>query len=150
MVCPTQYPCEGAVPNASEIIPDEVARTQVFAKYASPYIPPEERDIAIYPPAYRCKNSEGVELVVHAISFSVPYSQVTKAVDRRKISDFDKIYLRYGDNNGMYVKPYDMHDEHLARFEVRHSYLARTTNRYGWDSLRHYEILAEGAVPFFC
>jgi hypothetical protein len=33
--------------------------------------------------------------------------------------------------------------------EYRQSYFAMTTKKGGWDCLRHYEILANGAVPFF-
>jgi hypothetical protein len=42
-----------------------------------------------------------------------------------------------------------LHDEWLLRALYERSLFAFTHNRGGWDSFRHYEILAAGAVPYF-
>ena len=33
--------------------------------------------------------------------------------------------------------------------EYRQSYFAKTTKKSGWDCMRHYEILANGCIPYF-
>jgi hypothetical protein len=44
---------------------------------------------------------------------------------------------------------YGMDDEVKYHQDYRDSYFAVTMKKAGWDCLRHYEILADGCVPYF-
>jgi len=77
----------------------------------------------------------------HAIQFSIPGSKVIRDIPQ-KTRDFaiaipgdSKTYIY--DNERDYYKGYQC------------SYYAVTSKKAGWDCMRHYEILANGCIPYF-
>jgi len=79
--------------------------------------------------------------MIHPISFSIPSEKIiTGPVIKTKImSD-----LIPGD-----MRTYVYNTETEYYDEYRRSYFAVTTKKAGWDCLRHYEILANGCIPYF-
>ena len=47
------------------------------------------------------------------------------------------------------LKTYIYHTEKEYYLEYQTSYFAMTTKKAGWDCMRHYEILANGCLPYF-
>ncbi len=78
---------------------------------------------------------------VYPIGFSIPESKIVDAIPE-KTSDFAFIIPGRLDT---YI--YDSESEYYRGYQK--SYFAVTCKRGGWDCLRHYEILANGCIPYF-
>lgn len=76
-----------------------------------------------------------------SINFSIPKEKICKT-DILKIKLLSDIIP--GDSSS-YI--YNKEDEYYN--EYKRSYFAITKLKAGWDCLRHYEILANGCVPYF-
>ena len=79
------------------------------------------------------------------ITFSIPEEKI--------YNDYDKGYIKKekvlsslipGD-----LKTYIYNTEKEYYHEYRISYFAITVKKSGWDCLRHYEIIANGCIPYF-
>lgn len=78
---------------------------------------------------------------VYPISFSIPESKIIDAVpDKTKKYG----YITPGD-----FKTYVFSDEASYYKDYRSAVFGRTCKKVGWDCLRHYEILANGCIPWF-
>lgn len=75
------------------------------------------------------------------IQFSIPECKVVQKIPEK---DKDFAFLIPG-NEKTYI--YDSEKEYYKDYQ--RSYFAVTRERGGWDSLRHYEILANGCIPYF-
>lgn len=77
------------------------------------------------------------------ISYSIPSSLVISSVMEK-----DRFFapLIPGDRS-TYI--YSVDDETKYHHDYRRSYFGHTKKKAAWDSLRHYEILANGCVPYF-
>lgn len=75
------------------------------------------------------------------ISFSIPESKIVQAIPEK---DLDFAPLIPGDLT-TYI--YDEEDAYYKDYQ--RSYFAITHRRAGWDCMRHYEILANGCIPYF-
>ncbi len=82
--------------------------------------------------------------MLHPITFSIPED---------KLCAFENVYtcktkilsnLIPGD-----TRTYIYHTEEDYYNEYKKSYFAITTKKGGWDCMRHYEILANGCIPYF-
>jgi hypothetical protein len=78
---------------------------------------------------------------VYPISFSIPESKLVSSVP---VKEKEFGYLRPGD-----FTTYIFNDETTYRGDYQTSVFGRTQKKAGWDCLRHYEILANGCVPWF-
>lgn len=78
---------------------------------------------------------------VYPISFSIPES---KLVDSVPIKTKRLAHIVPGD-----LSTYVFQDEASYRHDYQTSVFGKTCKKAGWDCLRHYEILANGAVPWF-
>jgi hypothetical protein len=79
--------------------------------------------------------------MLHPISFSIP---------REKICDIDIVKTKILSNlipgdNSTYI--YNTEQDYYN--EYKKSYFAITKKKGGWDCMRHYEILANGCIPYF-
>jgi hypothetical protein len=79
--------------------------------------------------------------MLHPISFSIPHE---------KICDVDSVKTKILSNlipgdNSTYI--YDTEEDYYN--EYKKSYFAITKKKGGWDCMRHYEILANGCIPYF-
>lgn len=74
---------------------------------------------------------------LHPISFSIPSELIVNSVPSKScvVSKQDEVYTF--DSETEYYKSY------------AHAYYGLTCKKGGWDCLRHYEILANGCIPFF-
>jgi hypothetical protein len=79
--------------------------------------------------------------MLHPITFSIPQEKIINEIPvKTKILS----NLIPGD-----ISTYIYHTEEDYYNEYRKSYFAITTKKGGWDCLRHYEILANGCLPYF-
>jgi hypothetical protein len=77
----------------------------------------------------------------YPISFSIPEKKIVKDIPI-KTRDFAHIIPG---NISTYI--YSNEDDYYKGYQS--SYFAVTTKKGGWDCLRHYEILANGCIPYF-
>lgn len=75
------------------------------------------------------------------IQFSIPEMKIVKEVARKK-RDF--AFIIPGDLN-----TYIYNSEPRYYQDYQRSYFAITRAKGGWDCMRHYEILANGCIPYF-
>lgn len=83
------------------------------------------------------------------LSLSLPSTQEFVAVRANKTcakKNYDFAPLIPG-RQSTYNYGYDQEEEYYHQYAD--SYFGITTKKAGWDCLRHYEILASGAIPFF-
>lgn len=78
---------------------------------------------------------------VYPISFSIPEEKIVKEVpDKTK---------QFADIIPGNVSTYRFNDEESYYEDYRKSMFGYTWKKGGWDCLRHYEILANGCIPWF-
>lgn len=80
-------------------------------------------------------------LGVSPIGFSIPEEHVLKAVPEKTKTFSDTVVS--------FCKNYQFDNEQEYYKEYQRSCFARTCKKAGYDCLRHYEILANGAIPVF-
>jgi hypothetical protein len=77
----------------------------------------------------------------HPIQFSIPESKIVQKIP---VKDLDFAPLIPGQLD-TYI--YERESEYYKDYQ--RSYYAVTCKKAGWDCLRHYEILANGCIPYF-
>ncbi len=82
-----------------------------------------------------------LETMLHPITFSIPEGKIAKEY-RPKTKILSSLIPGQ-------TSTYIYRTETAYYEEYGHSYFAMTTKKGGWDCLRHYEILANGAIPYF-
>lgn len=75
------------------------------------------------------------------IGFSIPECKIVQRIPEK---DQDFAYVIPGQLD-TYI--FDTEEEYYQDYQ--HSYFAVTKKKGGWDCLRHYEILANGCIPYF-
>lgn len=78
---------------------------------------------------------------LHPINFGIPLSKIVEKVSE-KTQDWGTVIPGKMDT-------YIFFDEKSYYEDYQKSYFALTHKKGGWDCLRHYEILANGCVPYF-
>lgn len=78
---------------------------------------------------------------VYPISFSIPEEKVVSSIPQKEL---DFAPLIPGD-----LSTYIYNDEETYRQDYQRSYFAFTRTKGGADCMRHYEILANGCIPYF-
>jgi len=80
--------------------------------------------------------------MIFPITFSIPEAKIIEVISRRK-----KKFL----SNLIPGKPetYIYNTEQKYNNEYQQSFFAVTMKKAGWDCLRHYEIIANGCIPYF-
>ena len=82
-----------------------------------------------------------VQAIPFPIQFSIPESKVVKTIPKK---DTDFAFIIPGKaETYIYDNEADYYDGY------KRAYFAITTQKYGWDCMRHYEILANGCIPYF-
>lgn len=82
--------------------------------------------------------------MVHPISFSIPEEKI---VDPKQVLP-NKTQLFANIVPGK-LSTYVYNNEKEYYMDYQNSYFAWTKKKAGWDCLRHYEILANGCIPWF-
>ena len=79
--------------------------------------------------------------MLHPITFSIPKEKICKNynVKTKILSNL------IPGNTSTYI--YNNEEEYYNEYKT--SYFAITTKKAGWDCMRHYEILANGCIPYF-
>lgn len=75
------------------------------------------------------------------IQFSIPETKIVKEIPQK---DRDFATIIPGQQ-----KTYIYTDEAIYYHDYQRSYFAVTKEKGGWDCMRHYEILANGCIPYF-
>jgi len=79
--------------------------------------------------------------MIHPITFSIPENKIVKSISNKTkvLSNLipGRIETYIYDNETDYYNQY------------KESLFAITTKKAGWDCMRHYEILANGCIPYF-
>jgi len=75
------------------------------------------------------------------ITFSIPEEKIVKSFPKKT-----KLFSNLIPGN---LKTYIYHTEKDYYAEYQSSYFAMTTKKAGWDCMRHYEIIANGCLPYF-
>src|SRR5437870_10123235 len=78
------------------------------------------------------------------IQFSIPDCKIVSSVPE-KIRDF----ASYVPNDWRYIGEYVYEEEEAYYQGYKDAYYAVTKKKGGWDCMRHYEILANGCIPYF-
>jgi hypothetical protein len=79
--------------------------------------------------------------MLHPITFSIPEEKIVNYIkEKTKLLSS----LIPGD-----ISTYIYNTEEDYYKEYKQSYFATTTKKGGWDCMRHYEILANGCIPYF-
>jgi hypothetical protein len=123
------------------------------------YVPAAERPAHKFGPPVRCSsssngsNSSRRVITIYPISYAIPADNFVRTarggVTRAKLWDFAPMLpVRWPGQPGLWY-PLQTDDEWLGMLLHERSFYAFTHKRGGWDCLRHYEILAGGAVPYF-
>lgn len=79
---------------------------------------------------------------VFPISFSIPEEHVLDKIPEKK-RDFSRIMPQTSNQKYTFTKEKDYYKEY------QDSYYGLTFCKGGWDCMRHYEILANGCIPWF-
>jgi hypothetical protein len=96
----------------------------------------------------------GVPNNVFSLGFSIPICKITRVSPATKTKDFNRDIidpeLTAGDRaRGLYSVDYPFENEADYYADLQTSRFGITTKRAGWDCMRHYEIMANGAVLAF-
>lgn len=79
--------------------------------------------------------------MLYPISFSIPACKIVQEVPVKK----RYLSRMIPGNPESYI--YETEEDYYQQY--KDSLFAKTTKKAGWDCLRHYEILANGAIPYF-
>jgi len=85
--------------------------------------------------------------IIHPITFSIP---IEKIVQYDNIDEFISKKTQILSNlipGDMSTYIYNTEEEYYNEYQK--SYFAITIKKAGWDCMRHYEILANGCIPYF-
>ena len=83
----------------------------------------------------------GVESQPYSIQFGIPEVKVVQDVPEK---DQDFAFIIPGEGS-----TYIFTEEEAYYKDYQRSYFALTKKKGGWDCMRHYEILANGCIPYF-
>ena len=101
---------------------------------------PELRELMRgYPPPRKCSHS------LYPVFIGIPRSEVVDCVPRKYYGFRGGHHSKFGDR----AYAFGPHEESEYKRAYRESYFGSTKKKAGWDCMRHYEIVASGAVPFF-
>lgn len=79
--------------------------------------------------------------MIFPISFSIPACKIAQEIPVKK----RYLSRMIPGNPESYI--YETEEDYYEQY--RESWFAKTIQKAGWDCLRHYEILANGAIPYF-
>ncbi len=106
-------------------------------------VPPEDRTASPFTRPVYCTKTH---VVLHPIGYGIPLSSVVDSVPRTKAFDFMPVMpAKFAQG---FVRKFGIEDELIYREWYSSSYFAWSNRRGGFETLRHYEILASGAIPF--
>lgn len=89
------------------------------------------------------RNEKSAEKLLHPITFSMPSSKIYGSGLR-----LSKTRVLANIIPGK-LETYIYDDEQLYYDGYKEAYFAITTKKGGWDCMRHYEIIANGCLPYF-
>lgn len=85
---------------------------------------------------------------IYPLCFSIPKENIVDEIPE-KTKDFADLIPCYLNRNHPHEATYKFNEEEQYNQDYKDSYFGFTCSKGGWDCLRHYEILANGCVPFF-
>ena len=101
---------------------------------------PELRELMRgYPPPRKCSHN------LYPVFIGIPRTEMVDCVPRKYYGFRGGHHSKFGDR----AYAFGPHEESEYKRAYRESYFGSTKKKAGWDCMRHYEIVASGAVPFF-
>ncbi len=98
-------------------------------------------DASILETPFHCSMCDKWDKSPFPIGFSIASQKVVSSIPKK---DKDFAYIIPGDK-----KTYIYYDEGEYYKDYQRSYFGITKKKAGWDCMRHYEILANGCIPYF-
>lgn len=106
-------------------------------KFRAPYLCPLE-----FHHPYLSETNHSTNLMIYPISFAIPEDNIVSSIPP-KVKAFGKVIP------GHYDTYFSLTNESHYFEDMQQSLFVLTHKKAGWDCLRHYEILAAGALPLF-
>lgn len=88
-----------------------------------------------------CNYVTGDNCEPHPLQFSIPECKIIKNAPKKEL-DFAPLIPGQ-------LETYIYQEEEPYYYDYQRSYYALTCKKAGWDCMRHYEILANGCIPYF-
>jgi hypothetical protein len=110
------------------------------------YINREIADLCTY---YKREMKDHHEEYARPISFAIPKEKIRRLDDsKRNVAFAPLIPVNQSiDPSYMSTYIYDTEESYYDMYQT--AYFSYTSKKGGWDTLRHYEIIANGSIPFF-
>jgi hypothetical protein len=83
--------------------------------------------------------------MIHPITFSIPSNKIVADVPSKTKFCSDSMPNLIPGRSQTYV--YQNEEDYYKEYQS--SFFAITTKKHGWDCMRHYEIMANGCIPYF-
>ena len=98
---------------------------------------------------YKREMKDHHEEYAHPISFAIPKEKIRRLNDSKRKAAFAPLIPvnQSIDPSYMSTYVYDTEESYYDMYQT--AYFSYTSKKGGWDTLRHYEIIANGSVPFF-
>ena len=111
-----------------------------------PYI---NKDIANLCTYYKRELIEEHQNYAKPISFAFPKEKIPEIDDTKREKAFAPLIPVNQSIDPSYMSTYIYEEEQEYYDMYKTCYFAYTSKKGGWDTLRHYEIIANGSIPFF-
>ena len=107
------------------------------------------KDIANLCTYYKREMANHHEEYARPISFAFPKEKIRKIDDSKRNIPFAPLVPVNQSIDPSYMSTYKYDTEKKYYDMYQTAYFSYTSKKGGWDTLRHYEIIANGSIPFF-
>jgi hypothetical protein len=98
---------------------------------------------------YKREMKDHHEEYAHPISFAFPKEKIREIDDSKRNLAFAPLIPVNQSIDPSYMSTYKYDTEKKYYDMYQTAYFSYTSKKGGWDTLRHYEIIANGSIPFF-
>tara|TARA_B100000519_G_scaffold40574_1_gene30446 strand:- start:3737 stop:4750 length:1014 start_codon:yes stop_codon:yes gene_type:complete len=98
---------------------------------------------------YKREMLDSQEEIANPISFAFPEEKIREVDDSNRSVPFAPLVPVNQSIDPSYMSTYIYEEEESYYDMYQTAYFSYTSKKGGWDTLRHYEIIANGSIPFF-
>tara|TARA_Y100000004_G_scaffold58500_1_gene65107 strand:+ start:1210 stop:2223 length:1014 start_codon:yes stop_codon:yes gene_type:complete len=98
---------------------------------------------------YKREMLDSQEEIASPISFAFPEEKIRELDDSNRSVPFAPLVPVNQSIDPSYMSTYIYEEEESYYDMYQTAYFSYTSKKGGWDTLRHYEIIANGSIPFF-
>jgi hypothetical protein len=98
---------------------------------------------------YKREMLDSQEEIANPISFAFPEEKIRELDDSNRSVPFAPLVPVNQSIDPSYMSTYIYEEEESYYDMYQTAYFSYTSKKGGWDTLRHYEIIANGSIPFF-